>query len=60
MGLERISAVMQGTHEQLTRTDTMRLLTGAGGRHLTKRRRARAPEGLATGSSPTICAPPRS
>ena len=58
MGLERIAAVLQGTHDNYE-IDLFRALIGAIA-ELTKvvaRRRRRRPR---TASSPTICAPPRS
>ena len=58
MGLERIAAVLQGKHDNYD-IDLLRALIARLGRGLaasppTGRRRCR------TGSSPTICAPPRS
>ena len=58
MGLERIAAVLQGTHDNyeidlFARADRRR-------RRSDRRRRRRPAQGVAIASSPTICAPPRS
>ena len=58
MGLERIAAVLQGTHDNYE-IDLFRALI-ARDRRADRRRRRRAAEGVATASSPITCARRRS
>ena len=58
MGLERIAAVLQGTHDNY-KIDLFGALIEAR-RRPHRRRSRRAAQGARTASSPTTCAPPRS